>query len=78
MSHVYNIYPIISVALTLSSISSCLLFWLVNHNSMEDNSVFVAFSTVNEWSAIKINWPNYSFGKKVNNTLVVFDYITVY
>ena len=69
ISHFHNIYPIISVILTLSSISSCLQFWSVNHSSIDENSVFVVFSIVNEWGAIVIDWPNWLFDTKVNNIL---------
>ena len=51
-SHFYNIYPIIRVILTLSSISSCLLLWSVNHTSMDENSVFIVFNIVNKWGDI--------------------------
>ena len=59
----------IRVILTLSSISSCLLFWSINHASMNENSVFAVFNIVNEWCAIVINGLNCLFGTKVNNTL---------
>ena len=36
---------------------------------MEENSVFVAFSIINEWGDILINCPNCLFGTKGNNTL---------
>ena len=64
ISHFYNIYPVIRVILTLSSISSCLLIWSVNHTSVYKNSVFVVFSIVREWDDILINWPNSLFGTK--------------
>ena len=35
---------------------------------MDENSVFVAFSVVNEWGARVIDWPNCFFGTKTNNT----------
>ena len=44
---------------------------MVYHNSMNENSVFVLFKNVNEWDEILINWPNYLFGTKVNNTFDV-------
>ena len=43
-----------TVIFTLSSISSALLFWSVNHISMNKNYSLVVFN---------INWPNYLFGK---------------
>ena len=57
---------------TPSSISSGLLFWLVNHNSTDLNSALVVFSIVNEWCEIVIHWPNGLLGTKVNNTLDAF------
>ena len=62
-------YPIISVTLTLSSVSRGLLFWLLNHTSMDENSVFDVFSIVNEWGDILISCPNYLFDTKLNNTI---------
>ena len=59
----------ISVKLTLSSISRGLLFWSVNHTSIDKNFVLVVLSIVNECDAIFISCPNCLFGKKVNNTL---------
>ena len=64
----YNVYPIISVILTLSSISKGTIFWSVNQTSVDENSVFVVFSIINECGAILSNCPNCLFGKKVNNT----------
>ena len=52
----------------LSSISSGLLFWSVNHTWMNGNSELVVFSIVNEWGEIVINWSNCLLGTKVNNT----------
>ena len=69
ISQFYNIYPIIRVTSTLSSVSRSLLFWSVKHTSMDENSGFVVFSIVNEWGDILINWSNYLFRTKVNNTL---------
>ena len=42
----YNIYPIISVKFTLSSISSALLHWSVNQTSTELNSLLTVFIIV--------------------------------
>ena len=56
----------LSVILTLSSISSCLLFWSGNYTLMDENSEFVVFNMVNEWSDILINRPNCLFATKVN------------
>ena len=53
----------------LSSISSGLLFWSVNHNSMNWNCALVVFHIANEWGEIVINWPNHLLATKVNNTL---------
>ena len=68
-SYFYNIYPIIGVISTLSSISIGLLFWSVTPASMDENSVFVVFSIVNEWGDILINCLNCLAGTKVNSTL---------
>ena len=65
----YDVYPIISVIFTLSSISSGLLFWSVNHNWIDCNPALVVFSIVNKWGKIEINWPNCLLGTKVNNSL---------
>ena len=65
---IYNIYPIIRVIVTLSSIESCFLFWSVNHISRNENYVSVVFNIV-KVVHISINWPNCLFGTKVNNTL---------
>ena len=55
--------------MTLSSISRGSLFWSVKHTSVNENSVFVVPSIVNECDEIFINCPNCLFGTKVNNTL---------
>ena len=57
---------------TLSSISKGLIFWSVNHNSIDWNSAIVVFSNVNKWDEIVINRPNYLLGTKVDNTLEAF------
>ena len=64
--------PIISVKLVLSSISRGSLFSSVNHTSINENSVFVVPSIVNECGEIFINCQNCLFGKKVNHTFDVF------
>ena len=64
----YNIYPIISVKLKLSSISSALLDWSVNHTSTEENSVFTVFIIVKTCGEIFNSCPNCLFGTKINNT----------
>ena len=51
----------------LSSISSGSIFWSVNQTSVDENSVFVVFSIINECGGILINCPNCLFGKDVNN-----------
>ena len=69
--HFCNVYPIIKVKLTLSSISSALLAWSVNQTSKEKNSVLTVFITVKENSEIFINCPNCLFGTKLNKTFDV-------
>ena len=56
ISHFYNIYPIISVNLTLSSILSAFLTLSVNQTSTEENSVLGMFVIVKECDEILINW----------------------
>ena len=68
MFHFYNVYPIISVQSTLSSISSALPAWSVNQTSTEENSVLTVFIITKEWGEIFINCPNSLFGTKVNKT----------
>ena len=58
ISHFYEDYPIISVKLLLSSISSALLTWSVNQTSTKENSVLTVFIIVKECSEIFINCPN--------------------
>ena len=64
----YNIYPIISVKLTLSSISSALLEWSVNQTSTEENSAFTVFIIVKTCGEMFNSCSNYLFGTKLNNT----------
>ena len=52
MSHFYNDYPIISVKLTFSSISSALLAWFVNQPSTKGNSVLTVFIIVKDYGEI--------------------------
>ena len=66
ISHFYNVYPIISVKLTLSSISSALLKWSVNQTSTKENSIAIVFIIVKERGEIFINCANCLFGTKVN------------
>ena len=68
MSHLFNIYPIISVKLTLSSISRDSLLSSVNHSSMDENSVFAGLNIINECGAIFFNCQNCLFGTKVKTT----------
>ena len=46
--------------------SSGLLFWSVNHTSLNENSTLVVFNTVNDWGAIVINCPNFLSGTNGN------------
>ena len=54
---------------TLSSISSGLEFWSVNHNSIHDNSELKVFKNIKFLSEISNNWPNDLFRMKVYKTL---------
>ena len=71
VSHFYDVWPIISIKLTLSSISSALLVRSVNQTSTEENSVLTVFIIVKECGEIFINCPNCLFGTKVNKTFDV-------
>ena len=53
---------------TLSSISSGMLFWSVNHTLMDWNSALAVFKIVNEWGATGINWSNCLSGTEVKKT----------
>ena len=64
----YNIYPIISVKLKLSSISSALLDWSVKQTWTEGNFVFTVFIIVKTYGEIFNSCPNCLFGTKINNT----------
>ena len=54
---------------TLSSISSGLEFWSVNHTSIHDNSELKVFKNIKFLSEISNNWPNDLFRMKVYKTL---------
>ena len=51
--------------LILSSISSSLEFWLVNHISMYENSKSNVFKNINFFGEISSNWPNDLLGGNV-------------
>ena len=68
MSPFYSAGPIISVKLTLYSVSRGSQFSSINHTSINENSVFVVRSIVNECGEIFINCSNCLFGTKVSNT----------
>ena len=53
---------------TLSSISSALLGWSVNHASTEENYVFIGFIIVKTCGEIFSNRPDFLFGTKVSKT----------
>ena len=53
----------------LSSISSGLEFWLVNHNSIYENSELNVFENIVFLGEISNKWPNDLFGTNVHNTL---------
>ena len=71
MSHFYNVYPIVSVKLRLSSISSALLAWSLNQTSTEENSISTVFIVVEECGEICIHCPNCLLATKVNKTFDV-------
>ena len=54
---------------TLSSISSGLEFWSVNHTSIHDNSELKVFKNIKFLSEISNNWPNDLFRMKVYKAL---------
>ena len=54
---------------TLSSISSGLEFWSVNHTSIHDNSELKVFKNIKFLSELSNNWPNDLFRMKVYKTL---------
>ena len=54
---------------TLSSISSGLEFWSVNHTSIHDNSELKVFKNIKFLSEVSNNWPNDLFRMKVYKTL---------
>ena len=55
--------------LILSSISSSLEFWLVNHISMYENSKSNVSKNINFFDEISSNWPNDLLGGNVCKTL---------
>ena len=68
LTYIFYNYPIINVKFTLSSISSGLLDWSVNHTSTEENSVLTVFIIVKTCGEMFSNCPNCLFGAKLNNT----------
>ena len=54
----------------LSSISSSLEFWSVNHISIYENSELKVFKNIKILGEISNNWPNDLLGTKVYKTLV--------
>ena len=69
--HFYNVYPIMSVKLTLSSILSALLTWSVKQTSTEENSVLTVLIIVKEYGEIFTSSLNCLFETKVNKTFDV-------
>ena len=53
----------------LSSISSGLEFWSVNHTSIYENSESKAFKNIKFLDEMSNNWPNDLFGTNVYKTL---------
>ena len=53
----------------LSSISSCLEFWSVNHTSIYKNSESKVFKNIKFLSEICINWSNDILGTNTYKTL---------
>ena len=54
----------------LSSISSSLEFWSVNHISIYENSKLKVFKNIKFLGEVSNNWPNDLLGTKVYKTLV--------
>ena len=54
---------------TLSSISSGLEFWPVNHTSIYENSESKVLKNVKLLDKISNNWPNELLGKNIHKTL---------
>ena len=55
----------------LSSISSGLEFWSVNHTWLYENSESKVFKNIRFLSKISNNWPNYLLGTNVYKTLEI-------
>ena len=53
----------------LSSISSGLEFWFVNHTSIYENSEWNVFKNINLSGEIFNNWPNDLLGTNIYKTL---------
>ena len=53
----------------LSSTSSGLEFWLVNHTSTYENPESKVFRNMKFWGGISNSWPKDLFGINVNNSL---------
>ena len=53
----------------LSSVSSGLEFWSVNHTSIYENSEFKVFKNIKFLGEISNNWPNNLLGTNVYKTL---------
>ena len=53
----------------LSSISSGLEFWSVNHNSIYENSELKVFNNIKCLGEIFNNWPNYLLGTNAYKAL---------
>ena len=57
------------MAFILSSLSSSLDFWPVNHTSIYENSELKDFKNINFFWEISSNWPNDLLGTNVYKTL---------
>ena len=64
--------------LILSSISSGLEFWSVNHTSIYENSESKVFKNIKFLVEIPNNWPNDLLGKNAYKTTISLITITVY
>ena len=54
---------------TLSSLSSCLEFWSVNHTSIHGNSESKAFENIKFLGEISNNWPECLLGTNICKNL---------
>ena len=54
---------------TLSSISSGLEFWSLNHTPINENSESKIFKNIKFFGEISNNWPNHLLGTNVYKTL---------